>query len=732
MKKFLKSTKKDGLISGKKKKKRTMVKEDISIKKEETISENNKMKKQSSKVFIKRLNSIRTKLISAFLVPVILIIILGVLSYSKSSKGLIESYESSTLTTMSFMAKYLNFGLDIVAQKADTMTVNKDIIYYYSGLYKKDEKDEKERFSEIQTSVSKEIIAQDYISNAYVFSIYGTGFSGSGIAASKMGYDDFIAGNEGALLSTDQSEGIWVGKNPYIDELTKTKSSNYALSYMKKMYSILMQPVGCIVLNVSYGYIEDTISESGFPKGSVVAFVTSDEKEIISGDVPEGFNLVEQSYYQNAIANQELVEGSQYIKFKGNDYLFIYSKLKTSQSVLCTLIPRSLIVAKANDVKNITLLMIIMASIIAISLGTYIANGFSTTIQKVNKVLHKTESGDLTCYSQIKRKDEFQVLGKSINDLIDGMQKLIRKMTGTSNTVSHSATTVAESSTILVSATKNISDAINDIENGVSQQAVDAENCLHQMADLAEKINKLYIGTHNIEQIAGNTEKIVSNGMDIVDNLSMKVKDTTEVTRTVIRDIENLVQESKAISGIIDFMNGITEQTNLLSLNASIEAARAGEFGRGFSVVATEMRKLADQSLKASNEIAKIINKIEEQTKKTVKTAKCAENIVLSQVDALSSTINVFTEINKHVENLTDNLNQIAIGVEGIEHTKDDTLRSIESISATTQETAAATEELSVIGVNQLQEVNKLNDVVQQLNNDAGSLAESVSVFKIN
>jgi methyl-accepting chemotaxis protein len=400
--------------------------------------------------------------------------------------------------------------------------------------------------------------------------------------------------------------------------------------------------------------------------------------------------------------------------------------------MLVTLIPKSYIVKQANGVKDVTLIIVIAACIIVILFGTFMASGFSRAIHKIITVLHQAESGDLTNKTSIKRKDEFHILGQSINDMIASMLNLIRKRTGISTTVSQSAGIVAESSNILVSATQNISGAVSDIEEGVTQQAVDSENCLHRMADLADKINAVYDSTHNIEQIANNTKNIVDNGMGIVDNLSEKTKDTTNITRNVIRDIESLEKESGAIIGIIATINEIAEQTNLLSLNASIEAARAGQAGRGFAVVADEIRKLAEQSVRAANEIGNIIHKIEDQTKKTVNTARYAESIVMSQEGALNNTVNAFTDINKHVENLTENLKQIAGGVEGIEKAKNETLGAIESISATSEETAAAAEQLSVTADKQLEEVKKLNNVVQQLSSDANNLQESVSVFKVN
>ncbi|MDF2543684.1 MAG: methyl-accepting chemotaxis sensory transducer [Herbinix sp.] len=690
-------------------------------------NKNEKSQRSSFKDFIKIFTLIRAKLIMAFLVPVIFIIVLGVLSYSKASEGLVNSYESSTLSNISNMARYLDFGFNIVSSKAEMLNSNKTLQGYYSGSYKSNSMDETTRYREIQSLITTNIMSEEYIQNIYILADYGTAISGNGTLTSRLVYKDFITDGEGATLISNNMKDAWVGTHPYLDTQSLSTQDKYSISYIRNLYSAANKPIGSIVLDVSYDFVKDLLAGSGLPKESVLAFITKDGREIINGDIPENFKFFEQSYYTSATENEDY----QYVDFNKGNYLFVYSKVPTSEGMLCALIPKEFIMKQANAVKNITLIVVVAASIIAIAFGTFMASGFSSTIRRIIRVLQKTETGDLTGVITVKRTDEFRILGKSINDMILSMLKLIKKMAGISKTVSQSATVVSESSTILVSATKNISEAVSDIEQGVTQQAVDAENCLHQMADLADRINAVYSNTHNIEQIANNTKDIVNNGMVIVGNLGSKAKDTTDITRTVIEDIENLEKESRSITSIIGTINEIAEQTNLLSLNASIEAARAGSAGKGFTVVAEEIRKLAEQSIKASNEIGKIIQKIENQTQKTVVTARNAESIVLSQEEALRSTINVFTDINHHVENLTDNLNQIAGGIEGIEHAKDDTLNSIESISATAQEAAAAANELSVTAEQQLSEVNKLNDVVQQLSSDAINMEEAVSIFKV-
>ena len=169
-----------------------------------------------------------------------------------------------------------------------------------------------------------------------------------------------------------------------------------------------------------------------------------------------------------------------------------------------------------------------------------------------------------------------------------------------------------------------------------------------------------------------------------------------------------------------------------MSLNASIEAARAGESGKGFAVVADEIRKLADESMQAVGGISNIITGINAQTEQTVETAKRAEQIVGAQQEALETTINLFNNINKYVEDLASNLDDITKGIEQMSVAKNQTLSAIQSISDVSDRSAAATSEVSATILNQLDAVKNLNGNAETLNNNSGDLLDAVTQFKLN
>ena len=640
------------------------------------------------------LRGIQVKLIGAFMIPVILFVIIGFVIYSKCSTTLNSTYEASANTSVGTLEEYLGLGFENIELMATRLSINSAITSYYTGSEAKSES----MLMDAKLALSNESTADKFIDHIIVCAKSGTACSEKGAIRGDV-YNAFVESEEGKNVESEIGMGsMWISSHPAIDEVTGYDSDEYALSLVTVLKNNSNKSVGYIFIDVKTSFIQDILDNAQISDNSIKGFVLEDGSQVLSGD--SDIKFADTDFYQEALAGEDL-QGSKEVSYEGADYLFTYSRIEGTNMLVCAMVPQKEIMAGAQAILRYTLIAVAICAVIAIVVGSVLASGISKAIRKVNRVLKKTSDGDLTGQISMKRKDEFNVLSSSITNMIGSMKDLILKMTNVSGHVSDSAVQVGTNSEVLLEVTKDITEAVDYINSGISQQAQDTESCLEQMNGLAERINVVHENTDEISEIAQEAQEAIENGMVIVANLGEKVQGTTEVTETIIREIRELSKESIAINSIIGTINEIAEQTNLLSLNASIEAARAGEAGRGFAVVSEEIRKLAEQSGNAGNQIGEI------------------------------NTVDVFKNISQQVSKLAEDVEKITQSVGGIEQAKEDTMNAIESISTTSNQTESASEELARSTEKQLQAVEVLNDAVKQLQMDAEDLDTSVSIFKV-
>ena len=670
------------------------------------------------------LRGIQVKLIGAFMIPVVLFVIIGFMIYSKCSTTLNSTYEASANTSVGTLEEYLGLGFENIELMATRLSINSAITSYYTGSEAKSES----MLMDAKLALSNESTADKFIDHIIVCAKSGTACSEKGAIRGDV-YNAFVESEEGKNVESEIGMGsMWISSHPAIDEVTGYDSDEYALSLVTVLKNNSNKSVGYIIIDVKTSFIQDILDNAQISDNSIKGFVLEDGSQVLSGD--SDIKFADTDFYQEALAGEDL-HGSKEVSYEGADYLFTYSRIEGTNMLVCAMVPQKEIMAGAQAILRYTLIAVAICAVIAIVVGSVLASGISKAIRKVNRVLKKTSDGDLTGQISMKRKDEFNVLSSSITNMIGSMKDLILKMTNVSGHVSDSAVQVGTNSEVLLEVTKDITEAVDYINSGISQQAQDTESCLEQMNGLAERINVVHENTDEISEIAQEAQEAIENGMVIVANLGEKVQGTTEVTETIIREIRELSKESIAINSIIGTINEIAEQTNLLSLNASIEAARAGEAGRGFAVVSEEIRKLAEQSGNAGNQIGEIINHIQERLAATIETAGLAGESVAFQTEALNNTVDVFKNISQQVSKLAEDVEKITQSVGGIEQAKEDTMNAIESISTTSNQTESASEELARSTEKQLQAVEVLNDAVKRLQMDAEDLDTSVSIFKV-
>lgn len=684
--------------------------------------------KNATSSFWTYLHSIKVQLAVGLLIPIVFLFIFGIISYQKTEKAIISNYEVSSLDTMDAISKYVNQGLFMIEKSSLEITQSLDFKKFFDLKFDEAMGSTKS-FADIRDRINVNKSSNSFIEAIHLIGKNGVDISTFGGVDPNI-HDTVLQSEIGKTIKEKKILYMWSGEHAELDKALSMDgkpytSDRYATSITRKMF----EGKGYIIVDISAEQIKNMFAEYDLGEGSILAYITPDGREtLVNTDATSVFTGL--TKYQEALVSEEL-SGYTNTEYNGSEYLFVYAKFKDVDGTVCALIPKSTILNKVKSIRTLSILFVTIACIVAVLIVLYIAGGISRSINSLKKSILQVSQGDLTTKFDTKRKDEFLTLSTGISDMIAHMRTLIGEVQEVGGTVSSSAESLTNTAGGLLDATKGISRTIDEIGVGIVQQAEDSEQCLIQMSKLSNHISQVYTNTNEIEQIANNTKTIAGEGLHIISELNNKSIATAEITQDVIRKIQEFGVQSKTIGAFINIIDGIAAQTNLLSLNASIEAARAGEAGRGFAVVAEEIRKLADQSVGAANQIKNTVKTIEVLNKETMTTAGEAESIVASQTEALAKTVKVFDNISSHVNDLASNLNDILVRLKTIETAKEDTLNAIQSISAITEETAAASGEVNSTAQKQITSVEHLQEAVIVLEEDAKKLENAIKLFKI-
>ena len=389
----------------------------------------------------------------------------------------------------------------------------------------------------------------------------------------------------------------------------------------------------------------------------------------------------------------------------GEEYLFLYSKIGARNAMICALIPQANIIGQTAEIKNVSLILVVAASAVAILLGSLLAGQYGGSIYYFIRRLKKVSDGDLAIEVHSKRNDEFQLLADGICDMIAHMKKLVSGLKDVNEELSRAATDMSAASSHFLATSQDIQNQVGEMRQGIEKLDESSDDTIGSVSSHSDQISALATGT----------TAAIHTGIESVEHLKENTSSTMQITSNIVDTIGRLNEKSKAIGSITEAINEIAEQTNLLSLNASIEAARAGESGRGFAVVAQEIQKLADQSLHSSGEISRIIEEIEITTDEATQVARQAEGIVADQNQSVGSTTDSFREIDSKVTELLKFLQQINAGVTEMEHQRSTTLSAISGISAVSAETAAGSSNVQTAAEKQLQAIQDLDKATSAL-----------------
>lgn len=388
--------------------------------------------------------------------------------------------------------------------------------------------------------------------------------------------------------------------------------------------------------------------------------------------------------------------------------------------------------SSAIKIRNNTITIVVISIVVAmICAYIYSQKGIITPIKKMESLMGMAGDGNLTVKSDIKAKDEFGELGKSFNDMINHQEEMVKSVSGASEQLNEASEQMAASLEELSATTEELSATISTI-------AEDTDNQNKSIVDISEVLVQL----SSLVQLAQNRAKSTSsnaiNSKEVADLGRQKVEETVRAmngisiesneTFKVLERVNNL---SAKVGGIVTTMNSIAGQTDLLALNAAIEAARAGEHGKGFSVVAEEVRKLAEESNEKAKEIALLINEMTIQTQNAVSAMERANTKVENGVEIVAETDKAFIDIINSINNIVEHVNEILDITSDEVASSDKVVALINDVATVTENNAASCKNVSEAIQDETSTINNLTATAEETSAMSEQLMKEVEKFKI-
>jgi len=464
-------------------------------------------------------------------------------------------------------------------------------------------------------------------------------------------------------------------------------------------------------------------------------FIVDSTGNVVSSRNPEKITVAKRFSEPSLIKNitQGIKDKKSYFNLNmGKEkHLVTYSPISGTDWYMVLTVPYSYVTSDSTALGVSIGLIALIIAVFALLISFIITLSITNPLHKLGFVMAESEKGNLCVQVNDSGNDEISVLSNKFNLMIKSINTLVKDVGTSSVHVLNDAVKVSELSTNLMQASEEISVTTQEVAKGATNQAEDSIDCSNQMNVLSSSINLVDDNMKSISDVVNNASKLSFDVREIMDQLNTKTLISKQASAKITDDINNLNNEMKKIKSIVKSIVGLTQQTNLLSLNASIEAARAGESGKGFAVVANEVKKLANQSREASTSISTIISSIQVATNETVSVASNADIIFKEQMDCVVQADHKINIILGFMSDITNKIYIMGTSVNDISSTKKKTMVSIENISAVSEQSAAIVQEIAASTEEQMQNSKQLMSLASGLNDMTKELAKSISNFKV-
>ena len=416
--------------------------------------------------------------------------------------------------------------------------------------------------------------------------------------------------------------------------------------------------------------------------------------------------------------------------FNITNHLISYGTLSNGWKLIVQT-PYASLTEKLDSAFIIVIIFLIVFMFAAIILGYLYASSFAKPIIELMRLMKNAEEGDLTVMAPTKGKNEVSHLCLSFNNMMCKIRQLINETQNVISDISASSEFLAHSTTRSVSTIQELATAVSEIAQGTTTQALDAQQSTHDMATLSMSMQRVTEKTTHLLANTDGAKALIETATLTMHSLTSTMNSSLEMNTHICASIMELNTLNRNIEDVMKLVDSVSEETNLLALNASIEAARVGELGRGFAVVANEVRRLSDESKTSTVSVRSTLSTIHEKMNQTVAFAQKSQQIIQNQEKVVMETEKVFFNIIDILSTMTNELQDVNVNIHSMQSLKNLMMEQIDNIANVTQESAASTEEASSLAEEQHHVISKLSTLSKDLKCNMDALKQAIKTFKV-